>query len=282
MIEILSLGSGLSLQDAGRSGWRRFGVPSGGAMDRRSMTLANTLLGNSTQAPVLEIARLGVQVRVLSDAWIALAGADFCRLFKAGTARLVLAGEVLVFDQRASGLYAYLAVPGGFRAEHWLGSASTDLRNGMGCALRRGDRLESLRATPNITTEGVARRVAIEPTDQICENRAHFELYRGTKYEAFSAATREKFVRSEWTISKRSDRTGYRLEGDSLAVPASIPSEPVLPGSVQVPGNGQPIITMRDGPTVGGYAKIACLKADYLDRMAQCAPGCLLSFSWLD
>lgn len=282
MIEILSLGSGLSLQDAGRSGWRRFGVPSGGAMDRRSMTLANTLLGNSTQAPVLEIVRLGAQVRVMSDTWIALAGADFCSIFKAGTARLVLAGEVLVFDQRASGLYAYLAVPGGFRAEHWLGSASTDLRNGMGCALRRGDRLESLRATPNITTEGVARRVAIEPTDQICENRAHFELYRGTQYEAFSAATREKFVRSEWTISKRSDRTGYRLEGNSLAVPASIPSEPVLPGSVQVPGNGQPIITMRDGPTVGGYAKIAFLKADDLDRMAQCAPGCLLSFSWLD
>jgi biotin-dependent carboxylase-like uncharacterized protein len=281
MIEILSIGSGLALQDRGRPGWRRFGVPPGGAMDLRSMTMANTLLGNPTAATVLEVAQPGARLRMLQDGWLALAGADFSSRFATGTARPLRAGEVLEFDQTAAGLYAYIAVPGGFCAERWLDSASTDVRNGMGRPLQKGDCLESLRREPNISTAGVARRITSEPLEHIESGPAPFALYPGAQFEAFSEETRKQFINGQWTVSPQSDRSGYRLAGPALAVPGEIASEPVLPGSFQVPGGGQPIVTMHDGPTVGGYAKIAVLRADDLDRFAQCAPGTRLSFAWI-
>lgn len=282
MIEILSIGSGLSLQDAGRHGWRRFGVPSGGAMDLRSMTLANDLLGNPRNAPVLEIAQLGARLRVQQDIWIAITGADACSRLKSGTAVCVKAGDVLSFDQKTVGLYSYLAVPGGFRARKWLGSASTDLRNGMGGRLQSGDRLFAEHAQPNVSIERVARRISRETQAHIRSGDAHFKLYPGPQYAAFSPSTQQQFIQRKWTVSTQSDRTGYRLEGQPLEVSSPIHSEPVLPGSFQVPGNGQPIITMGDGPTVGGYAKIAILQAADIDRLAQCAPGTKLTFSWVD
>ncbi len=282
MIEILSIGSGLSLQDSGRSGWRRFGVPSGGAMDQRSMALANELLGNHRNATVLEIVLQGAQLRVLQDIWLAVAGADLCDYLESGSATLVRAGEVLSFEQKAAGMYAYLAVPGGFRAEEWLGSASTDLRNGMGRRLKKGDSLEAQQALPNAFAERIARRISSEAQSHIYVNQAHFKLCPGPQYDIFDAKVRRQFIESTWTVSMRSDRTGYRLEGERIEVPSSIASEPVLPGSFQVPGSGQPIITMADGPTVGGYAKIAVMKAGDLDSLAQCAPGTKLTFSWDD
>lgn len=280
MIEILSIGSGLTLQDRGRPGWRRYGVPSGGAMDLRSMAMANNLLGNPAAATVLEVSRPGARIRILQDGWLALAGADFCSCFASGTARPLRAGELLEFDQKAAGLYAYLAVPGGFSAGRWLGSCASDLRNGMGRPLQKGERLESLRPEPNISTVRVARRIASERLAHIAAETAHFKLYSGPHEKTFSEATRQQFITGQWTVSAHSDRTGYRLEGETLAVPENIASEPVLPGSFQVPGSGQPIVTMHDGPTVGGYATMAVLQADDLDRFAQCAPGTRLSFSW--
>jgi allophanate hydrolase subunit 2 len=192
------------------------------------------------------------------------------------------AGDVLELDQKAAGLYAYLAVPGGFQTQKWLGSGSTDLRNGMGTPMVKGSRLQALRTFPNISTESVARRLSSEPQTHIGECKAHFDLFRGPQFDAFSPEAAQLLIASQWIVSTRSDRTGYRLEGSKLAVPDSIPSEPVLPGSFQVPGSGQPIITMADGPTVGGYPKIAVLKASDLDRLAQCAPGTKLTFAWVD
>jgi len=282
LIEILTIGSGLSVQDGGRSGWRRFGVPAGGAMDARSMALANSLLGNPSHSPVLEIVQQGVKIRILQDTWLALAGGDFCSRFASGTAMPFAQGQVLEFDQKAAGVYAYLAMPGGYQIESWLGSASMDLRNGMGIPIKNGNCFESRLLQPNILTESVARRVSSVVQDHIPNGHAHFALYPGLQFDVFSRTTRQQFIESEWTVSKRSDRTGYRLAGTQLKIPESISSEPVLPGSFQIPGNGQPIITMADGPTVGGYAKIAVLKAADLDRLAQCAPGTKLTFSWLD
>ena len=105
-------------------------------------------------------------------------------------------------------------------------------------------------------------------------------LLPGPQFDLFSEAARERMVSADWTVGTSMDRTGYRLEGPALEVPASIPSEPVIPGSFQVPSNGQPIITMPDGPTVGGYAKIAVLKDADLDWVAQCRPGTKLKFRW--
>ncbi|NBB80784.1 MAG: hypothetical protein GVY36_15270 [Verrucomicrobia bacterium] len=282
MIEVLSTGSGMTLQDAGRAGWGRFGVPQGGAMDARSMALANHLLGNRPDAPVLEIALQGARLQVVQTTWLALAGADHCSSLAAPAARRFEAGAVLTFDQKAPGRYAYLAVPGGFEAKTWFGSASTDHRNGMGQLLTKGARLGGLLKEPRVSTEGVACRRPSEAPEPLPEKRAHFAVFRGPQYEVFSREARQILVETEWTLSLRSDRTGYRLEGASLPVPESIPSEPVLPGSFQIPGGGAPIVTMPDGPTVGGYAKIAVLRAVDLCAFAQCPPQTKIQFSWID
>ncbi len=281
MIEILSIGSGLSIQDAGRCAWRHYGVPPSGAMDQRSRILANALLGNPKNAAVLEVVRQGARFRITEDLWLALAGADFCSAFQTGTARQFRKGDILEFDQARAGLYAYLAVAGGFIAPKWLGSAASDPRNGMGQILKRGDHLAPTQITPSISTDRVARRVTCAPQAHIQGGKQHFTLYPGPQYESFSTKEQRLFIESEWSVSMRSDRTGYRLEGVPLEVPPSIPSEPVLPGSFQVTGSGTPIVTMLDGPTVGGYAKIAVLAAEDLDRFAQCAPGTQLSFQWI-
>jgi biotin-dependent carboxylase-like uncharacterized protein len=282
MIEVESTGTGLSLQDRGRSGWRRFGVPSGGAMDLRSMAAANALLGNPLHASVLEIMQQGARLRILEDSWLSLAGGDFSSQMASGTAVLMRKGTRLHFDQVATGLYAYLAVPGGFESIKWLGSASTDLRNGMGMQIHNAHCLEPRLSQPIASVKSVARRILIQAQNLPLATKQHFTLHPGAQFEAFAFNIRQKFIQSLWTVSKRSDRVGYRLEGAELQVPGSIPSEPVLPGSFQITNGGQPIVTMVDGPTVGGYAKIAVLKADDVDRFAQCAPGTQLTFSWID
>jgi biotin-dependent carboxylase-like uncharacterized protein len=251
-------------------------------MDSKSLALANDLLGNPRDAVVLEIVQQGARLRVQHDLWLALAGGDFCAGLRSGTARLVRAGEELLFGQRAAGCYAYLALPGGFQAPRYLGSASTDLRNGMGIVLHAGDCLEACQLQPNVTTAGVGRRITCVPQAHIAAGAAHFELYPGPQLDRFSQSAKQQFMASTWTVSTRSDRTGYGLAGPRLEVPPSMPSEPVLAGSFQVPGNGQPIVTMTDGPTVGGYAKIALLQAEDLARFAQCAPGTQLTFTWKD
>jgi biotin-dependent carboxylase-like uncharacterized protein len=251
-------------------------------MDRRSMELANTLLGNRPDAPVLEIILTGTRLRILDDLWVALAGADTCRGFSSGSAQLCLRGQELEFTQTANGQYNYLAVPGGFHVKRWFGSASRDARNGMGQGIGKGDRLSSSTLPAKGWMQGIARRVSCDRQAHIGEGTCHFEMYPGPQYTLFSEEARRQFIETPWRVSAQMDRTGYRLEGAALPRPPAIDSEPILPGSLQVPGNGLPIITMPDGPTVGGYAKIAiCREAD-LDRLAQCTPGTELTFSWID
>jgi biotin-dependent carboxylase-like uncharacterized protein len=278
-IEILSTGVGLSIQDRGRPGWRRFGVPPGGAMDRASARAANQLLGNRPDAAVLEILMQGAKLRIVRDTWVALAGADLACELPVWTARQLKAGTLLSFPHNRAGLWTYLAVPGGFAVDTWFGSASVDARNGLGRPLQPGCQLSARLCEPNSSLDRVARRrLAADQQRDFCASM-NFELLPGPQFESFTEHARAQFFSAEWTVSARSDRTGFRLEGPRLEVPASIRSEPVLPGSFQIPGNGLPIVTMADGPTVGGYAKIAVLKQADIDWLAQCRPGTRIRFS---
>ncbi|MBT4757891.1 MAG: biotin-dependent carboxyltransferase [Opitutae bacterium] len=279
VIEIISTGVGLSVQDYGRPGWRRFGVPPGGVMDRSSAAAANRLLGNRADAPVLEVLMQGAKLRVLEDTWIAIAGADLGCAIAPWTACAVSAGTVLQFPMNRSGLWAYVAVPGGFDADRWFGSASVDSRNGLGRPLERGVQLSAVTSASSFKYERVGRRVLAAELQRDFSRPMEFELLPGPQFDLFSSQARADLVSSEWTVSPRSDRTGFRLEGPALNVPDSIRSEPVLPGSVQIPGSGLPIVTMVDGPTVGGYAKIAILREADLDWLAQCRPGTKIGFN---
>lgn len=281
-LKILSAGVGLSVQDGGRLGWRRFGVPTGGAMDRHAWAAANRLLGNGEDAPALEMMLMGARLQVLKDTWIALAGADFGGSVEPWAAQRVAAGTILSLPRNRSGLFAYLALPGGIVAPKWFGSASVDARIGVGEKLKVGDELLAARAAPVVSTERVARRILSMDQRRSYPSSQSFLLLPGPQFDQFTEAARKQLVGSEWKISARSDRTGFRLEGPVLDVPASIASEPVLPGSFQIPGSGQPIVTMVDGPTVGGYAKIAILLQADRDRLAQCTPGTQIHFQWAD
>lgn len=279
VIEIISTGVGLSVQDYGRPGWRRFGVPPGGVMDRSSAAAANRLLGNRADAPVLEVLMQGAKLRVLEDTWIAIAGADLGCAIAPWTACAVSAGTILQFPMNRSGLWAYVAVPGGFDADRWFGSASVDSRNGLGRPLERGVQLSAVTSASSFGYERVGRRVLAAELQRDFSRPMEFELLPGPQFDLFSSQARADLVSSEWTVSPRSDRTGFRLEGPALNVPDSIRSEPVLPGSFQIPGSGLPIVTMVDGPTVGGYAKIAILREADLDWLAQCRPGTKIGFN---
>ena len=275
-LEVISPGCGASFQDAGRPGWKRFGVPPGGWMDPVAAALANELMGNPAGAVVIELALQGARFRVLCDGWLSFAGASMG--WSPGTVRKVSRGEELSFARHESGVYAYGAAPGGWAAPEYLGSAAVSARSGLGRGLAAGDVLFSLKAPNSVAPELEMKRgrpVQYPPTIQVC-------VWPGPQWDEFGAAARSAFLSTEWRVSARSDRMGVRLDGAAVKVPTrTMLSEPVLVGSVQITGAGQPVVTMRDGPTVGGYPKIGWLEEEECHRVAQVPPGGTVRFELL-
>lgn len=275
-LEVISPGCGASFQDAGRPGWKRFGVPPGGWMDPVAAALANELMGNPAGAAVIELALQGARFRVLCDGWLSFAGASMG--WSPGTVRKVSRGEELSFARHESGVYAYGAAPGGWAAPEYLGSAAVSARSGLGRGLAAGDVLFSLKAPSSVAPELEMKRgrpVQYPPTIQVC-------VWPGPQWAEFGAAARSAFLSTEWRVSARSDRMGVRLDGATVKLPTrTMLSEPVLVGSVQITGAGQPVVTMRDGPTVGGYPKIGWLEEEECHRVAQVPPGGTVRFELL-
>jgi len=272
-LEVVAPGCGVSFQDAGRPGWKRFGVPPGGWMDARAATAANRLLENPDDAVVLELALQGARFRVMADGWLAVAGASMG--WPPGTARKVTRGEELVFTRHQSGVYAYLAAPGGWVAPTILGSAAASARSGLGRGLAKGDLISCRRdpACPSWRPN--------EPLRSAADYPPHIEVHvwKGPQWKEFSGEARKIFFAAPWTVTSHLDRMGVRLSGAVVpAPPATMPSEPVLPGSVQITGGGQPLVTMRDGPTVGGYPKLVWLDEEACRRLAQVPPGGTIKF----
>ncbi|MBI2949418.1 MAG: biotin-dependent carboxyltransferase [Verrucomicrobia bacterium] len=279
VFEVLTPGLSASVQDQGRLGWRRFGVPASGAMDDHAAAWANRLLDNPPDAPVLELLLQGARLAVVEEAWIAVAGADAQANVPTWRIVRVRAGDQIHFPRERSGVWIYLAVEGGFEAERILGSASAYERGGLGRLLTPGDILcrkpdASFRLVPTVAGRSVAwseRRDYDSPPP--------LRVWPGPQWNCFSEHERESFFAQEWTVTSRSDRAGYRLTGIALKPqPSQIISEPVRVGSIQVPGNGQPIVIMRDGPTVGGYPKIGMVDPADVSWLAQCRPGAKVRF----
>ncbi len=272
-LEVITPGCGATWQDAGRPGWKRFGVPPGGWMDATAARAANRLLGNPEEAVVLELALQGAQFRVLADGWLAVAGASMG--WPPGTARRVKRGEELAFTRHHSGVYAYLAAPGGWVASEILGSAAVSARSGLGGGLVKGEVISSHHdpAHPARVSAGEAWTEATYPRN------IEVRVWPGPQWREFSEAARGTFFGTRWTVSSHLDRMGVRLTGATIPTPpATMPSEPVLPGSVQITGGGEPVVTMRDGPTVGGYPKMAWLDEEACRRVAQVPPGGTIKF----
>jgi KipI family sensor histidine kinase inhibitor len=281
-LRVKSTGAILGVQDAGRPGLARFGVASGGALDPAALHWANRLLGNADAAPVLEFAGGGQVFEALTHLTIAITGADAGAEVQSpdGSVRPVKPWgtinlsprEILQFRGPREGVWTYLAVRGGIAAPRSLGSASTNARAGIGCAPRVGD---TLAGTAHETLLGDAtgsRRT--DPARIPGRTGSGIRVWPGPQAEAFDETARRGLFRNIWRISPKSDRVGYRLDGPPLPAPSRyLESEPVLPGSIQVPPDGLPIITLPDGPTVGGYPKIGWVDPRDLWRVAQTPAG---------
>lgn len=271
-----------TVQDLGRAGFRRFGMPVGGAMDAVALRLANRLVGNPDEAAALEITIQGPVLAFETDTVIAMTGADLSptldgRPVPNWTTVAVGRGGMLAFGERRSGARAYLGLAGGINVPPVLGSRSTHCRSRTGGidgrALIKGDELRGEPPWPGVT-ERLGRSVgreALPPYSPAPTLRAVL----GPQAESFLPDAIETLTSCRYTLSPQADRMGYRLVGPSLAHagPADIVSDATPPGSLQVPANRQPILLMADGQTTGGYPKIAVVISADLPLAAQLAPG---------
>ena len=260
----------MSYQDLGRVGpnsWLNFGVAPAGAIDAHSASLANRLVHNLHSDTVIEIMLGGAEIEMTSDCWLAHTGACACAALPSNSARLVRSGELLRFNPSPAGVWSYLAIAGGWQAASYFGSTSRHQRSDIGQTIETSSPLYAQLAQPP-----AAKHSRTLPSDLLrdFQNPPPIRLHPGPHLSLFTPQQWQQLLSGTWTISPRSDRTGYRLTGDS-AIPHqhSIHSTPTLLGSIQIPPNGQPIVTLHDGPTVGGYPLIARVHPDDLPWIVQ-------------
>ena len=277
-LEVLSCGPCVTVQDTGRTGYRRFGVSTAGAMDRAALALANALVGNAPGKAALELPYLGAAFRLSAGATgVSAMGADATlsingRSVPPATSAALHNGDVIEVGSARTGVYTYLALAGGIVVPEELGSRSGHQRTGFGPApLCTGD---ALPLTAPDTTD------ALTFTGSAAPGIGPIRVVPGPQDGHFPQDTWAAFLNTPFRISPRSDRMGLRLDGPPLTSGHGhdIVSEGVVPGSIQVPGDGQPIVLGRDCQTTGGYPKIATVISADLGRLAQVPPGASIRF----
>jgi biotin-dependent carboxylase-like uncharacterized protein len=272
---VSSIGPASSVQDGGRPGSQRYGLTPSGAMDRLALAAANTLAGNEPFAAAIEIGPFGATFSARNGAVrIALSGAarsvDISgRTVALDTSATLVDGETLTLGFAKGGAFSYLAIEGGVAGEPIFGSLAVNARAGLGSPyprpLQSGD---ELRVQP--ASDAAERRIELPEQPD-----APIRILFGPQDDEFSEDNKKLFLDSEWKISATSDRMGYRLEGPVIKHlhGHNIVSDGTVNGSIQVPGNGQPIVLMPDRGTSGGYPKIATVISADFGRFAQISAG---------
>ena len=288
-----------TVQDRGRYGYQRYGMPVSGAMDVFSLEIANLLVGNDPGDACLEATISGPELEFTGATWIAITGADMDPYLNGqgipmNTAVDVRPGDRLGFRGLRSGCRTYIAFAGGIAVPPVMGSRSTYLRAGIGGfqgrALMPGDELplggfEPLSPPGKFSTGSARRKPLLKklPEGMIPEDK-HEQIIRiisGPEAHYFEVAGLRSFLSTEYTITAQSDRMGYRLSGEPIRHKegmTNIISAGISLGTVQIPGDGQPIILMADRQTSGGYARIASVITDDLPLLAQMRPGDKIRF----
>jgi antagonist of KipI len=285
MIDVLDGGFFTTVQDLGRYGYQRYGVPVSGAMDPFAFRVANLLVGNSPSAAALEMTLTGPRLRFLCDTVIAVTGADIgAQLDGQPLPRWqpVAAGDggVLEFGTARDGLRAYLAISGGIDVPVVLGSRSTFAGAGLGGfqgrALRAGDCLSTCAGSLD-RVEG--RSFTSDQVPAYGHDHA-VRVMLGPQDDAFTPEGIDAFLSATYVVTPKSDRVGCRLEGPRIAHKGSadIVSDGIPFGAIQVAGDGLPMILVADRGTTGGYTKVATVISADLPRVAQALPGDRISF----
>jgi biotin-dependent carboxylase-like uncharacterized protein len=269
VVEIISPSMLASIQDLGRAGFRRIGVPSSGALDPQALRIANHLAGNPDDWPGIEFFGGGLALRAIdAPVCIGLAG-NFPNSWRS---RLLAPGETFRSGVIEPGRVGYVAIAG-LAVEKWLGSASTYARAGLGALLASGARLT---CAPSQREDWLLPGPSPVQTGPI-------RVVLGPQEDFFTLDSITTFLSAEFETTQESDRMGMRLAGPLLQhreeKGCEITSDATLPGSIQVPGNGRPIVLLADGQTAGGYPKIATVISADLPRLACSVPGTRFRFT---
>ena len=286
MIEVVRAGLCDLVMDQGRPGWGAFGVPAGGAADPAALAAANRLVGNDMSAAGLEILLSGPSLRFPEGGVASLTGARFGVSRGSGAPvpwnqTLVLAaGETLTLGGAEAGCRCWLALRGGVAVPAVMGSRSTFLPGGFGGHFGRALKSGDVMATGGATA---ALRLSRAQPPDADDGGCLLRVVAGPQLAQFADAGLAAFFGGRFRVTATSDRRGLRLRGPAVASAASeLPSQGVLPGAVQVPPDGQPVILGWDGPVTGGYPVIAAVIAADLPRLAQLRPGDSVRFATLE
>jgi antagonist of KipI len=285
VFQVLKPGFFTTVQDLGRFGYLRYGVPVSGAMDTFSLTVANLLVLNSPSDAGLEITLIGPELQALARTQIAVTGGSVSPRINGQNALMwqtldIEEGDVISFGKMESGCRAYLSVRCGVNTPLVLGSRSTYVRGGFGGVngrqLKAGDMIDGF--------DGLLAETKLKLPEELVPrftNHVKVNVILGPQAEMFTEKGINTFLSSQYEVTLESDRMGYRLEGFQIEHKgkADIVSDALLPGTVQVPKNGKPILIMRDAQTTGGYPKIAVTISSDLTTLGQAKPKDVIEFS---
>jgi biotin-dependent carboxylase-like uncharacterized protein len=264
-LRVVRAGPRTTVQDLGRRGFAHLGVPVAGAADLRSCAAANAAVGNPPEAAVLESTLGGDVLEAAGDVVVAVVGAGSLRV-----ERLEAGAQLRV--GRATGAYAYVAVAGGFDVAAVLGSRSTDTLSGLGPPLVRAGILLPVLAPDRSAARDIGAAAAVESSPELTVPvwpGPHLDLLRPQLYDDLVAA--------QWTVTPMADRVALRLAGPDLRPGIDgIRSEGLVPGAIQVPPAGRPVVFLANHPPTGGYPVAAVVRHDALPAVAQARPGARL------
>jgi biotin-dependent carboxylase-like uncharacterized protein len=289
-LRVIAPGLLTTIQDLGRPGYQHLGIPPSGALDPMSLRAANVLVGNAAGTGALEVAYLGPTLAMEADEVriSIVGGAAPIEVLSEGNAFVsarvesmqsvcLKRGDLLRIGSLSDATVLYVAVEGGFEIAPVLGSVSTYIRGGFGGingrALMTGDRIPLRRNTASKRSEGRFDRLDLSPPPQ-------FRVIVGPQSDHFSERAMARFFDSKYTVGAGSDRMGMRLDGrqvDHLRG-FNITSDGIAPGSIQVPGDGKPIVLLADRQTTGGYPKIATVISADLPALGRLPIGAKLAF----
>ena len=297
-VRVVKPGMATTIQDLGRPGYYRVGIPPSGSLDQYSSIAANLLVGNDDAAAVLECTYLGPQLHFEAPSVVAVTGAKLPPLLNSEARPTwesfsVNEGDVLSFDYLEAGARAYIAVSGGFDVPQVLGSRSTYTLGSIGGVdgrvLAEGDWIktgDAMRAIPG-------RAV---PESLRTEHPKHREVrvMMGLFDHRLTPTGRQTFLEADWRLTPVADRIGFRYQGAKLEFeereppfgagsdPSNIVDAPYPIGSIQVPGGIEPIVLHRDAVSGGGYVMVATVIGADMDLVAQSAPNNTARFVGVD
>jgi biotin-dependent carboxylase-like uncharacterized protein len=270
------------IQDRGRYGAHNLGLTNGGPLDPLAFDWANRLLGNGINDTCLEVSFGGLTLESQVDSSIAITGAEVSckingKMIEQWQSHTIKKNDLLEFGYVTAGVRAYLAVSGGFKVPPSFGSSATVVREKVGGL--SGDKLQTGDELP-CKTGSTNSCLSVAETDRPrYGNQAILRIVLGYQQQAFEPLEQLKFFSSNYQVTDRSDRMGFRLEGEAIHTEmVGMLSEGICHGAIQIPADGQPIVLMNDRQTIGGYPKIGSVIPIDTAKLAQLQPGSSIKF----